>query len=251
MSEGLEESQAPLYDADAEQRIPFIVEADDDTEVTVVFVVGAQSNDLLEEYDRRRNLRLVEADKKETGGQAASGRKSDAFRASLWLFDQVVNSVEGFADSEEGDMPSTWKEAISDDDKVTVIDAAYLACEAVAPKPAAPGTRVPWNYKDRPKTVRMRALFSGYQVELAHVLKRASAEQLSEFRSIMSQGYLVQGAMIHKGETLIPPRARKLSILYDQLKESTTGYAGRVPLHHKVEAVLNHLSPSLRAVTKN
>ncbi len=86
---------------------------------------------------------------------------------------------------------------------------------------------------------------------LEHVLRSATAIVVDEYKSTTGSAYIVQGAMINANEIRIPPRAARLGKLYDQLVESTKGYAGRVPLHHKVLVIEQHLDSQQEALAGN
>jgi hypothetical protein len=241
------EAALPLYDAGATQRIPFLIETDDGL-AEVFFHLGPQTDEALIEHERQRNLRLVKADIAETGGVHGVEAKTRKVEANALLFDEVAVGAGGFGDSDV--LPEGWKDFIEKKDKSDVIEQAYLAVEMVKPQVAQIQARVPWNYRSRTKTHTLRALFEGQQLDLKHTLNSASASQLDEFNSVMSQSYLVQGAMVMQGETLIPPRLKRLGKLYQQLHVSHEGYAGFPPLHHQAEAVMAHLGSVLEALKK-
>lgn len=241
------EAALSLYDSGATQRIPFLIETDAGL-AEVFFRLGPQTDEVLIEHERQRNLRLVRADIAETGGVQGVEAKARKVEASALLFDTVAVGAEGFGDSDE--LPDDWKDRIAKDDKADVIDQAYLAVEAVKPQVAQIQARVPWDYRSDTRTHTLHALFEGYQLELKHTLSKASAAQVDEYNSAMSQTYLVQGAMVMQGETLIPPRLKRLGRLYRQLHVSHEGYAGFPPLHHQAEAVMAHLGGALKALKK-
>ena len=238
-----------LYDANAEQRIPFHLETDEGV-AEVHFILGAQTDEVLIEHERQLSLRVAKADFDETGGIFAIKSKSKKVEASALLFDSVAIKPEGFGESDE-DIPEDWKDRIDKRDKADAIDGAYLACEVVKPEVTLLAGRAPWSYRSGIKTHIVRALFEGYQLELGHTLGKASAEQLDEYKSITTQSYLVQGAMVMQGESLIPPRLKRLGKLYKQLHQSHDGYKGWPPLHHQAEVVGAHLGPVLEALRKN
>lgn len=241
-----------VYDATRPQRIPFMIEHAGEM-FEVAFVLDAQTDAALINYDRLCDRRFVAADQKETGERNALESIDNSFEAATWLFDDRAQTAEGF--NEPGQpLPENWKESIADEDKAAVIDEAYLAA-AVVPLPIAkPGKRLPLSYrKEVPvSTINLRAIFEGFEMVLGHVMNPASADQVATFKSIQKERLLVQGTRLGKGETRIPPKVRKLGALYDQLKESVTGYANNhVPLHHKMIVVMEHLQSEVEAVRKN
>lgn len=248
-SETNQKPQLPLYDADKEQRIPFLIEHGGRS-YEVIFLLRGQSDEALEAYDRLCKLGYQSADRKETDGENAIETKSQAHAAAIALFADRAFGVEGIG-AEGETLPDDWQERIDELDRAGVIDSAYLTTLVQKPKAAAKGDALPWDYRSTNKAYTLVALYSGYELELKHELKTASAEQLAEFKSIMTQRYLMQGTKLNNSETRIPPRARRLGKLYDKLVAGTEGYEGRVPLHHKVEVVLTHLNPALEALRKN
>lgn len=245
--EAQSEGSLPLYDAKADQRIPFHLETDDGLAL-VHFILGPQTETVLVEHERQLNLRIAKADREETGGVFAIKSKSKKVEADSILFDTVAIKPEGFGDSDE-DIPGDWKDHIHKQDKSDVI-ATYLAAEVVKPEVQIITGRASWNYRSGIKTHILRVLFEGYQLELKHTLGPSSADQLDEFKAITTQSYQVQGAMVMQGESLIPARLKRMGVLYQQLHQAHEGYKGYPPLHHQAEIVAAHLSPVLEALRK-
>lgn len=241
-----------LYDATKPQRIPFMIEHAGEM-FEVAFILDAQTDTALINYDRLCDRRFVAADQKETGERNAVESIDRSFEAATWLFDDRAQTAEGFNEPSE-ELPEDWKKSIADEDKAAVIDDAYLAA-AVVPLPIAkPGKRLPLSYRQEVpvSTINLKALFEGNELLLGHVMKPPTADHVATFKSIQKERLLVQGTRLGKGETRIPPKVRKLGALYDQLKESVTGYANdHVPLHHKMIVVMEHLSSEVEAVRKN
>lgn len=241
-----------LYDANKQQRIPFLIEHAGES-YEVAFVLDCQTDSALTTYEKLLDRRFVAADQRETGERNAVESIDKSFEASVWLFDDRAVTAEGFNEASE-QLPEDWKDSIANEDKAAVIDEAYLAA-AVVPLPMAkPGKLLPLSYrKEVPlSTINLKALFEGNELLLGHVMRPASADQVARFKSIQKERLLVQGTRLGKGETRIPPKARKLSALYDELTESVTGYvADRVPLHHKMIVITEHLQSEVEAVRKN
>ncbi len=99
--------------------------------------------------------------------------------------------------------------------------------------------------------VQLKALFEGYELILPHQMKQPNKDQIATFKSIQKERWLVQGTHLNQGEIRIPAKFQKLSALYGQLVESTSGYVGRIPLHHQTIVVLEHLSREVEAARKN
>lgn len=247
----LESQKFPLYNADANQRIPMRIE-DGEFVYEVAYIMGPQKDDSLAEYDRRCDRRFASADAKEAGERNALESTDDSFGAALWLFNDRLVDVEGFGESDE-QKPENWRELIGTDlDKAAVIDNAYLAADIAAAR-LKEGKRHGWGAARQEASVtRVRALFEGYELTLAHERSRPpTADHLAEFKSIMKHRFLVEGSRRGKTDTRIPPKARRLGALYDKLGYSTTGYEGRVPLHHKMLVVIHDLTKESESVRKN
>jgi hypothetical protein len=248
------ESAAPiLYDADKQQRIPFLIEYEAE-QTEVAFVLDAQTDAALIAYDKLMDRRLVQADRQQTGERNALESLDKSFEASVWLFKDRALSAEGFGEPGEA-LPENWQTngvMIDDEERAAVIDNAYLAAQVMPLPIARPGKRVPINRdKNAPSIILLKALFEGHELILTHQLRQANAEQIATFKSIQKERWIVQGTHLNKGETRIPPKLQKLSALYKQLIEQTTGYAGRVPLHHQMLVAMDHLSREVEAVRKN
>jgi hypothetical protein len=242
-----------LYDADAQQRIPFLIEYSGE-QVEVVFVLDAQTDAALIAYDKQVDRRLVQADRQETGERNALETVDKSFEASVWLFKDRALSAEGFG-APGDDLPDRWQtndEIMDDEERAAVIDSAYLAAQVMPLPIASPGKRLPLSRdKTAPSTIRLKALFEGNELILTHQMKQPTADQIATFKSIQKERWIVQGTHLNKGESRIPPKLQKLGALYKQLIEQTTGYKGRAPLHHQMLVVSDHLSREVEAVRKN
>lgn len=251
MEEVISPTPRPIvYDADASQRIPAMIEHQGEM-FEVAFVLDKQTDDAIAEYNKQCDVRLVQADQKETGERNALESIDKSFEAATWLFNDRALSAEGFAT--DGELPANWKDFIADEDKAAVVDDMYLAAQVIPLPIAKPGKRLSLNYRKEAavSTIRLKALFEGNELILTHELNPATADQISTYKSIQKERLLVQGTRLGKGETRIPPKARKLGALYDALIANTTGYQGRVPLHHKTLVVHEHMSREVEAVRKN
>lgn len=238
-----------LYDADADQRIPFLIE-DSGESFEVAYILGAQTDTALSEYDRLCDRRLVLADAREAGERNAMETISKEFDASLWLFNDRLKDVEGFGEPGET-KPENWRELIGNDqDRAAVIDSAYLAAMVVSAPPARPGKVLKWKPK-RTGIVHLKALYNGFELILTHERTvEITSDHISIYNGIMKSRWLVQGTRLGTPETRIPPKSARLAALYDRLKYQTTGYAGRVPAHHKALVVIDELSQVSESLRK-
>jgi len=239
-----------LYDADRDQRIPFLME-EDGVSHEVFYILGPQKDAVLIEYERQIEQRVMAADEAETGVRDAMEQSDKTFEADLWLFEDRLVAVDGFGEPGEA-IPDNWRELIgSDADKSAVIETAYLAADIAPAAPAKRGTVRGWKKSSDASTIPLRALFEGYQLLLHHQRAEApTADHISAFKSIMKRSWLVGGTRMGTGEALVPPKGQRLGALYDHIGYTATGYKGRVPLHHKRRVVIHDLSRHVNAVTK-
>jgi hypothetical protein len=243
-----------LYDADKQQRIPFLIEYEGE-QVEVAFVLDAQTDTALTDYDKLLDRRLFQADRQQTGERNAMESIDKSYEASVWLFRDRAVSAEGFGEPGET-LPTDWKDGensiITEQEMADVIDKAYLAAQVMPLPIAKPGKRLPLNRnKTAASVVRLKALFEGHELLLTHQMGQPNAEQIATFKSIQKERWLVQGTHLNQGEVRIPPKFQKLGAIYKQLAEGSTGYVGRVPLHHQALVVLDHLSREVEAARKN
>ncbi len=248
------ETETILYDADKNQRVPFAIEYEGE-QVEVAFVLGPQTDSALIDYEKLLDRRMFQADKAQTGQRNAMESVDKSFEASVWLFKDRALTAEGFGEPGEN-LPDDWKDGtnaiVTESEMADVIDKAYLAAQVMPLPIAKPGKRLPLNRNTTaPSTIQLKALFEGYELILPHQMKQPNKDQIATFKSIQKERWLVQGTHLNQGEIRIPAKFQKLSALYGQLVESTSGYVGRIPLHHQTIVVLEHLSREVEAARKN
>lgn len=247
-----EEAEPILYDPDKPQRIPFLMEHEGE-QVVVTFELGPQTDAALIRYDKLLDQRYHQADRQETGERNAMESTDNSLDAAVWLFNDRAITAEGFGDEGEV-LPDDWKDSVvKDDEKAAVIDSGYLAAQVIPLPIAKPGKRLPLNRnKTAPSTIRLKALFEGHELILTHEMGQPTAEQVARYKSIEKERWIVQGTHLNKGEIRVPAKAAKKAALYRELIVSTSGYAsGRVPLHHQVIVISQHLAQEVEAVRKN
>jgi hypothetical protein len=241
-------SEQPLYKTGEPQRVPFEV-AHRGKRYQVAHTFAPLTDDLLLEYDRRCEIRYGEAERREADGGGALARSAQSFNAAVWLWNQLAQSVEGYGPLEGVD----WKAKVKDKFKASAVDNALLAAsiESDGELPdAGDGEFLPLDTEDA-VTVRLRVLYAGREVLTEHVMREPNAEQMSRFQSLNSRSLVVKGRKLGKNETRIPSKARPFAKLYDELCESSSGYEGGVPLHHKVAVVMHHLSTEQEVLEGN
>ena len=237
---------ALLYDCDAQQRIPF------DTErrgrmFKVVHVIDAVKDEDIIEFERGLDVRLSDADSQDTDDPNALAMSSKTLEPALKLWDKRAVGVEKYAlKNPDGE----WKDEIAARDKAFAVTGVLLALQFKALPVAADDEACPADDDDT-STYIARAIFNGQIVELRHVLRRATPEQVSEFQGVMNRVYMVEGTRFGETDQRIPSRSKALGALYDKLKVETSGYAGRVRLDHKRAVVMRHMRAQHKADAKN
>jgi hypothetical protein len=218
-----------LYDADAEQRCGFTV-VKKDKRFKVYYTFGGIDDDVYVEYDRQRRVRMA------ADGQGGMDSKSNSVEAAAWLGRKILKFVEGWGASDGSN--------VKDRQLADAVQNSVLAC-AVDQTELELGdaeTDRPWEDEDdESNTYALRAMFSGNELICKHALNDANAEQEKRWNRLMSQTKLTQGEKLSRRDIEIPSRARAIGKLYDEMMVSAEGYAGRVPLHHKVEIMQAHM----------
>ena len=227
-----------LYDADGEQRFSFQTERRGAL-YTVTHIFGPIKDEPLIDLDRARDQRLGEADASETNDSQAVAVSSNA-GASLHVdyWGKTGARAEGYANK------------VSAKDKVYAVINLLLATRVKATPTVIGEGLCPEEDEEEVVDYTLRCLFSGTLVELKHTL-REGEKDFEAYQSIMSRALLVEGMQFGQTEQRIPSRWLRLGHLYDRMKVSAEGYAGRVPLHHKVALILHHFRSKQKALAGN
>lgn len=237
----------PLYNPDDVQRFPFEVTRNG-KRYQVAHVFGTLADETLIEYDRRCEVRYGEADKSEADGGHAVARSSRNFAAAVWLWLQLIQTVEGYGPLDGIE----WKEKIPDKYKAAAVDTLLTGgIEGDESLPEAEAGEFLSLDGDALTTVRLRSIYSGREVITSHTMREPNADLMARFQSLNSRSLIVKGRRVGRTEQRIPSKARPLAKLYDELCDSTEGYAGRVPLHHKVAVISYHMNAGLEALEGN
>jgi hypothetical protein len=200
----------------------------------VAHIFAPLRDDDIAEYERGRNLRLSEAETGESDERDAMAITGDAFDAAVALWDARIKGVENYTESEE------WKSKVPVKHKAFAVQNALLATQILPLPLVGNNAAFPVDDEDDASTIRLRVLFNDQQMVTEHVLRTPSADDMREYRKLMSRALLVPGEALNQQEQRIPSRARGLGRLYDKVVERTSGYSGRVPLHHRMRVVLEH-----------
>ena len=225
-------NEPKLYDADAEQRMPFQTErrvAGEAKLFNVVHIYGPIVDDAVFEYERRRSQTIGEVGDEEidqTGGTAIESKKGA--EAAIHYFDSNNTKSEGYAG------------AVSARDKIYSVTNLLFSLE-FDELPMASGDELCPEEDDGNSTYTGRCIFAGSVVPVGATLRPASTTELSEYARLMSRTIMVRGQQFGKQDLIIPSRAKRLCELFDLMKISVDGYAGRVPAHHKMAYAVRHL----------
>jgi hypothetical protein len=225
---------ALVYDADAQQRVPFKAERSGKLYKVTHFINAITDDDIMQ-FERSKQIRLSEADSNETDEADVTAISSTLFAPALELWDKRVDSVENysFKNAEQ------WRQELAEGDKAFAINGVVLAVQFVS-LPVASGDEACPAEDDDTSTYIMKAVFNGQVVTLRHVLRRAKPDEMTKFQGLMSRVHLVQGTQFGETDQRIPSRAKGLGELYRQVKQEAQGYAGRIPLHHQMLLALRH-----------
>jgi len=233
---------APLYDADAEQKMPFQTERRVSGVAklyNVAHIFGPIKDADVFEYDRRRNQTIGEANEQEidqTGGTSIEAKKGAGAAINYW--DSTGARAEGYAGK------------VSNADKVFAVSNLLFGFE-FNELPMASADELCPEEDDAASTYSARCIFSGHVVEVSASLRPATTEELTDFQRLKSRTIMVRGQQFGKQDLIIPSQSKRLAELFDLMVVGTTGYAGRVPGHHKVAYANRHLSSQQKAITGN
>jgi hypothetical protein len=235
-----------VYDCDAPQRVSFDTERRGKTFKVIHVIDGISDEDIIE-FERGLDVRLSDADSQDTNDASALAMSSKTLEPALKLWDKRATGVEKYAlRNVEGD----WKQEIAPRDKAFAVTGVLLALQFKSLPVASDDEACPPDDDDT-STYYARAIFNGQIVELRHVLRRATPEQMSEFQGVMNRVYMVEGTRFGETDQRIPSRSKALGVLYDKLKVEVSGYAGRVRLDHKRAVVMRHMRAQHKADTGN
>jgi hypothetical protein len=222
-----------LYDADQSQEIPLLVETETG-EVKVTHVIAPLTDKILIEFDEARQVAVI-------GDSRQTGTETHTATAAAGLWDKTCLTVRGYGDSDE-DLPEDWRELVPVEDKIAVID-HILTCVAVTEgekEECESGTaRAAWG-ANRARTIRTESYFSDEIVLTSHTLRAKTAQDYAEYERInrlMFENH--RGGLRKKTERLavFPATMRGKATLYDKVIVNASGYAERVPLHHKAVVI--------------
>jgi hypothetical protein len=231
-------SPEPLfYDSDAEQRMGFQTERKGRL-FNVCHIFGPLKDEAVIEYERGRDQRISDAESSESNDQDAMAVTSRSFQAAVRYWDSTGARAEGYAGS------------VSSRDKAFAVQNLLFAVEFDS-LPLATADELCPDEDDESSTHRLRCLFDGGLIVTEHTMRAGTPDEVAEFQSLMSRALIVRGTQFGQTDQRIPSKAKALGALYDRVKLGTAGYAGRVPLHHKMAVVLRHFRAQQKATAGN
>lgn len=264
MTETAQEAQQ-LFNAEEEQRVELTLTRTDNRgkhrKSRVAHVFKAMSDEDFFKYEERK--RIIQ---KISGSDVLNVRTEDKnLAAAEWLWNTLCMRREGYVERED------WKAKTNLFDKQKAIEQGLLAVFVVAENQSDDifGDDVIENeaddlldmpFDDDAETVvRLDCLFNNCALTTVHYFREPSAQDAGEYDRLMRKATNQidgrRGLRQKKGQQVaqlaIPSKARELCALYDRLVVSTEGYTGRVPPHHKREAVLELMARDSDVTEKN
>ena len=232
--------QEPIYNVDAEQKMRFHTERRGrQYPVAIIFSPDALKDEAILEYERSRDQRLTDADVSEGDDSTAIAITNQSYRAALQFADKHSTGSEGYADKP------------SDKDRAFAVQNLLLGAEFEELPVASADELCPPDGDDS-SAYRLRCLSpDGTLMTTEHVMRAAKSEEISESQLLQSRTLLVQGTKFGQRDQRIPSKAKRWAELYNLMKIEVSGYAGKVPLHHKVQVAMRHLKSEQKAITGN
>lgn len=236
----MQEPELAIYNTDAEQKMRFHTERrGTQYPVAIIFSPNALKDEAILEYERSRDQRLTDADVSEGDDSTAIVITNQSYRAALQFAEKHSTGAEGYAGKP------------SDKDRAFAVQNLLLGAEFEELPVAAADELCPADDDDN-STYHLRCLSpEGALMATKHVMRAATSGEISEAQLLQSRTLLVQGVNFGQRDQRIPSKAKRWAELYDLMKVSAEGYAGKVPLHHKVQVAMRHLKSEQKAITGN
>lgn len=262
------ETPSPFYDADAPQRVELTIKRTDPQtkkikKYRVAHLFAPMSDEQFFQHEAKKNIV-----QKVSGTDILNVRTQDKnLQAAEWLWNQLATGREGYVER------SDWKEKTDLLDKQTAIKDGLLAVfpvndsdadifddallETVEGEEEFSDDLVD---EDAQTVVRLDCLFNNHPITTTHYFRAPSAKDTGDYEELMKRasnmmdgrrGFRQQKRNSQTAQISIPSKARELCALYDRLIINTDGYAGRVPAHHKRDAVLEIFTRDVDVTEKN
>lgn len=235
MLDSAQTKEQEIYDPDAEQRFTFGIEGDDEKYV-ITQVYRGLPDEVLEEYDRLREVLL-----------SAEGNKTDvntdSMEADEYLFNELCTNVEGF----EGDKPENWKELIPYDEKKAGIN-KLLAVKIVSSEKEKQVKKREWGKSVSSNTVEIKFYNNGKVASAKANFDRKTPGDIAAYAVIKSRLSLVDKDL-DDSAIKIPAQMKKKAKLFDKMNPQVEGEK-RTPLHHKAAFITGFFEPRISSTEK-
>lgn len=251
---------AKLYDADAEQRVELILKRTNGQGKTVrskvKHIFRPMTDEEFFQYESKKSIV-----QKISGTNVLEVRTEDKnLEAAQWLWDLLAIGRENYKPRDD------WREATNLLDKKEAIEKGLLAVFVAQEDDEEIFVE---NFDDelfddefddeQPTIVALDFLFDETPLTGVHHFRQPSAKDVGDYERTMKKATnrinarngFRQKKSDQTAQIAIPSKARELCALYDRLIERTEGYVGRVPAHHKREAVLELFSRESEVTEKN
>lgn len=232
-----------LFEADTEQRVELTI-LYRGTERTVAHCFAPLSDDLFFQYEQRKKTRV------EISGQDVLVVRNDdqELAAAEWLWNELALGRVGYVPRDD------WRERTNVLDKAQAISEGLLAVYAVRHEtPPIADIAEELVDDDLGTEIELDCLFNSTALTTRHTFRAPTAANVKEYDRLMRIADNViarSGRRPQAAQVVIPSKARELGQLYDSLILEADGYAGRVPAHHKREAVLELFAREARVTEK-
>lgn len=219
-----------LYDADARQSLTFDVK-DDEGKYEITQIYLGLPDEVLFEYDRLRSIFL-----EQNGGN--TDLKTEAMDADNYFFDALCEDVLGF----EEDKPQDWKDLIDYDEKKFGIS-KLLGFKILSDDSEKAVKKRSWS-KTPSHTIQLKSRFNAEIVTTSATFAKKTPGDVARYAAMKSRISL-QEKNLDDMAIKIPSSMRKKAELFDRMSPVTTGYAGRVPVHHKAAFITGLFEPNI------
>ncbi len=243
------------YNADHTQTVGLTVNYKG-KKVAVAHILGALTDEDFYEYERRKLGRT-----KVSGAADVLTVKNDdnELSAAEWLWNKIAVGRTGYVERAD------WRERTNLMDKLKAVRDGLLAVFVVRGDESdeefgAAVEAVSDQLVDEEVSaeIKLDCLFDGAALTTTHVFNQPSAEDVKAYDKLMREAEQQFGQQ--KGfrqnkkqavELVVRSKAKDLARFYDRLIIHTDGYIGRVPAHHKREAVLELFARDSDVTEKN
>lgn len=259
----------PLFDADAEQRVELILRRTDSNgkvkKNRVAHIFRAMTDEEFFQHEEKKNVT-----QKVSGTDILSVRtQAKDLQASEWLWNLLARGRTGYVERPDWrektdllDKHAAIKEGLlavfpADDSNADIFADSTLDAETLVEDDEFSDELVD---EDAQTIVRLDCLFNSQAVTTTHYFAAPSAKDVTDYEDLMKKasnmvdarkGWRHKKKANQSSQISIPSKARELCVLYDRLIINAEGYKGRVPAHHKRDAVLEIFTRDVDVTEKN